>query len=156
MEACCCASILNGSILCLLVSTIPDVVLCSVLLSYCPVLSCCPAVLLSSLFFSCRSPQSMLPMLSSCTSANDNPQSDPSVHAQPHCMLLFLGVPEGTELGIDYNVWETGPRFKGLSGVPCGMHFIYYSTGTFRSGFFLNIITDDQACHHSSINHRCI
>ncbi|KAJ8327443.1 hypothetical protein O5D80_004829 [Batrachochytrium dendrobatidis] len=86
----------------------------------------------------------MLPMLSSCTSANDNPQSDPSVHAQPHCMLLFLGVPEGTELGIDYNVWETGPRFKGLSGVPCGMHFIYYSTGTFRSGFFLNIITDDQ------------
>ncbi|KAJ1344855.1 hypothetical protein BSLG_000370 [Batrachochytrium salamandrivorans] len=60
-------------------------------------------------------------------------------------VLLILGLPKGTEFGIDYNVWQTGPHFKGLQQVPCGMHFVYYSTGNFRSGFFLNVTTAGQA-----------
>ncbi|KAH6576746.1 hypothetical protein BASA50_000014 [Batrachochytrium salamandrivorans] len=59
-------------------------------------------------------------------------------------VLLILGLPKGTEFGIDYNVWQTGPHFKGLQQVPCGMHFVYYSTGNFRSGFFLNVTTAGQ------------
>ncbi|CAG8676543.1 2159_t:CDS:2 [Cetraspora pellucida] len=56
--------------------------------------------------------------------------------------LLFLNAPEGLEFGIDYNSWQTGPRFKGVKLIPPGLHFVYYSTsdksGTsgLRSGFF--------------------
>ncbi|XP_032825891.1 protein AAR2 homolog isoform X3 [Petromyzon marinus] len=41
--------------------------------------------------------------------------------------LVFLGVPEGTEFGIDYNTWEVGPLFKGIKMIPPGMHFVHFS-----------------------------
>lgn len=41
-------------------------------------------------------------------------------------ILVLLDVPEGTEIGMDYNCWNVGPRFKGIKMIPSGVHFIYY------------------------------
>uniref|UniRef100_UPI00398F02E5 protein AAR2 homolog n=1 Tax=Pristiophorus japonicus TaxID=55135 RepID=UPI00398F02E5 len=41
--------------------------------------------------------------------------------------LVILGVPEGTEFGIDYNCWQVGPKFKGVKMIPPGIHFMHYS-----------------------------
>jgi A1 cistron-splicing factor AAR2 len=41
--------------------------------------------------------------------------------------LVIIGVPEGTEIGIDYNSWNVGHQFKGIKMIPPGLHFIYYS-----------------------------
>ena len=32
--------------------------------------------------------------------------------------LVLLGVPQGTELGIDYKSWTVGPRFRGVKMIP--------------------------------------
>ena len=39
---------------------------------------------------------------------------------------IILDVPEGTEIGMDYNYWNVGPKFKGIKMIPPGLHFIYY------------------------------
>ncbi|KAG5875426.1 hypothetical protein JTB14_005324 [Gonioctena quinquepunctata] len=58
--------------------------------------------------------------------------------------LIFLGVPEGTEFGIDMKSWNTGEKFRGVKMIPPGIHFIFYSavsnTGDTapRTGFFKN------------------
>ncbi|KAF5890448.1 protein AAR2, partial [Clarias magur] len=41
--------------------------------------------------------------------------------------LVLLGVPEGTELGLDYKTWGVGPRFRGVKMIPPGIHFLHYS-----------------------------
>ena len=41
--------------------------------------------------------------------------------------LIVLDVPEGTEFGIDWNSWTTGPKFKGVKMIPPGIHFVFYS-----------------------------
>ncbi|MEE6528315.1 hypothetical protein FKM82_030473, partial [Ascaphus truei] len=62
--------------------------------------------------------------------------------------LVILGVPEGTEFGIDSNSWQVGPRFRGVKMVPPGVHFLHYSAarkGGYsgevapRIGFFLHL-----------------
>ncbi|KAL1021589.1 hypothetical protein UPYG_G00015250 [Umbra pygmaea] len=62
--------------------------------------------------------------------------------------LVLLGVPEGTELGIDYKCWQVGPRFRGVKMIPPGLHFLHYSSfsavgsgGTTgpRTGLFLTL-----------------
>ncbi|CAH1796636.1 unnamed protein product [Owenia fusiformis] len=60
-------------------------------------------------------------------------------------VLVLLDVPPGTEFGIDYNAWNTGPNFKGVKMIPPGIHFVYYSARSGRgsdvaprSGFFYN------------------
>ena len=40
--------------------------------------------------------------------------------------FLFLDVPEGTEFGMDCNVWTVGPKFKGVKMIPPGLHFIHF------------------------------
>ncbi|XP_068453865.1 protein AAR2 homolog isoform X2 [Clinocottus analis] len=42
--------------------------------------------------------------------------------------LVLLGVPLGTELGIDCKSWKVGPRFKGVKMIPPGLHFLHYSS----------------------------
>lgn len=42
------------------------------------------------------------------------------------CFILCLDVPEGTDIGIDYFEWKTGPNFKGIKLIPFGIHFFYY------------------------------
>ncbi|XP_064154714.1 protein AAR2 homolog isoform X2 [Anguilla rostrata] len=48
--------------------------------------------------------------------------------------LVLLGVPEGTELGIDYKSWQVGPRFRGVKMIPPGLHFLHYSSVDTQSG----------------------
>ena len=57
--------------------------------------------------------------------------------------LILLDVPEGTEFGIDWNSWTTGPKFKGVKMIPPGIHFVFYcavsqfdGTPAPRTGFF--------------------
>ncbi|KAM9751418.1 protein AAR2 homolog [Menidia menidia] len=40
--------------------------------------------------------------------------------------LVLLGVPRGTELGIDCKSWQVGPRFRGVKMIPPGLHFLHY------------------------------
>lgn len=40
--------------------------------------------------------------------------------------LIVMGVPTGTEFGIDMKSWETAGRFKGIKMIPPGLHFVYY------------------------------
>jgi A1 cistron-splicing factor AAR2 len=40
--------------------------------------------------------------------------------------LVFLGVPQGTEFGIDMKSWNTGDKFRGVKMIPPGFHYIYY------------------------------
>ena len=41
--------------------------------------------------------------------------------------VVFLDVPQNTEVGIDMNVWRTGDKFKGLKMIPPGLHMLHYS-----------------------------
>lgn len=47
--------------------------------------------------------------------------------------LVLLGVPEGTELGLDYKTWGVGPRFRGIKMIPPGIHFLHYSPANAKS-----------------------
>lgn len=47
--------------------------------------------------------------------------------------LVLLGVPEGTELGIDYKSWQVGPRFRGVKMIPPGLHFLHFSASNAKS-----------------------
>ena len=55
--------------------------------------------------------------------------------------LLLLDAPEGMQFGIDNQVWQTGPLFKGVKCIPSGAHFVYYSLKdedfNSRIGFFI-------------------
>ncbi|XP_054255042.1 protein AAR2 homolog, partial [Indicator indicator] len=61
--------------------------------------------------------------------------------------VVMLGVPEGTEFGIDYSSWVVGPRFRGVKMIPPGVHFLHCSAGRAgggretgpRTGFFLSL-----------------
>uniref|UniRef100_A0A3P9LLJ1 Protein AAR2 homolog n=1 Tax=Oryzias latipes TaxID=8090 RepID=A0A3P9LLJ1_ORYLA len=49
--------------------------------------------------------------------------------------LVLLGVPRGTELGIDCKSWQVGPRFRGVKMIPPGLHFLHYcSVSSINSG----------------------
>lgn len=43
--------------------------------------------------------------------------------------FFLLGVPTGTEVGIDFNCWRTAEKFKGIKMIPPGVHYIYYRQG---------------------------
>ncbi|KAL1505661.1 hypothetical protein ABEB36_005171 [Hypothenemus hampei] len=61
---------------------------------------------------------------------------------QEGCFFIFLGVPEGTEFGIDLKSWSTGEKFRGVKMIPSGLHYLFYNsvsnTGDVapRCGFF--------------------
>ncbi|XP_061865371.1 protein AAR2 homolog [Colius striatus] len=48
--------------------------------------------------------------------------------------VLALGVPEGTEFGIDCSSWAVGPKFRGVKMVPPGLHFVHCSAARARGG----------------------
>ena len=54
-------------------------------------------------------------------------------------IFLFLNVPLKTEIGIDYNSWQTGPNFRVVKLIPPGLHFIYFSP-TDKYGIFLLLL----------------
>ncbi|CAI9579180.1 unnamed protein product [Staurois parvus] len=67
--------------------------------------------------------------------AGSSTEMDPDLARQlffEEATLVILGVPEGSEFGIDLNSWEVGPRFRGVKMVPPGLHFIHYSVKRLR------------------------
>ncbi|KAI8906334.1 A1 cistron-splicing factor [Gorgonomyces haynaldii] len=55
-------------------------------------------------------------------------------------MLVFLDGPQQFEFGLDFNSWQTGPKFRGLKSVPNGIHFVHYSLSNISThGFFCNL-----------------
>ena len=54
-------------------------------------------------------------------------------------ILVVPDGPSGIDFGIDSISYTTGANFRGLSCLPSGIHFVYYSTGLgARQGFFIN------------------
>eukprot|EP01038_Epipyxis_sp_PR26KG_P016941 gene16941-23258_t len=75
------------------------------------------------------------------------------------CVLLIADVPSGIDFGIDCMSFETGPNFKGISMIPAGLHFIYYSTGMgARQGFFVDFTESCQlvVCTWDSSNEEIL
>lgn len=57
--------------------------------------------------------------------------------AQRGAILFICDAPSSLDFGIDCMSYETGPKFRGVSLIPPGLHFVYYSTGLgSRQGFF--------------------
>jgi len=44
-------------------------------------------------------------------------------------ILVIVDSPPGIEFGIDCMTYETGPKFRGISMIPAGLHFVYHSSG---------------------------
>ena len=58
--------------------------------------------------------------------------------------VLLPDIPAGLELGVDCISYETGPRLKGISLLPVGIHFIYHNVGMgMKQGFFIDIEPGD-------------
>ncbi|KAI9909405.1 hypothetical protein PsorP6_014734 [Peronosclerospora sorghi] len=57
--------------------------------------------------------------------------------------LVCLDVPTGTEFGMDYEVFRTGPKFQGIKFLPLGVHFVIFRSREqehgIRQGFFINV-----------------
>jgi len=59
--------------------------------------------------------------------------------------LLILDAPKGTNFGLDYVEWKVTDKFRGIQGIPPGVHFVYTSPAnkpgefTARLGFFIDI-----------------
>jgi len=71
--------------------------------------------------------------------------------------LVVLDAPAGMTFGIDAMSYTTGPKFKGVRGIPPGIHYCHYSVGGGdeeqssgfggRHGFFFSChAPDDVAC----------
>ena len=59
-------------------------------------------------------------------------------------VLIIPDVPLGLDFGIDCMSFETGPKFRGISMIPQGLHFVYHSTGmAARQGFFFRAGASD-------------
>ncbi|VDL60026.1 unnamed protein product [Hymenolepis diminuta] len=44
------------------------------------------------------------------------------------CWLLLSGVPPGTVIGLDANIWVVGPNFRGIRDIPFGVHYFFYNS----------------------------
>jgi len=66
-------------------------------------------------------------------------QQQPQQQPQQRGGVLYITDPPPTlDFGIDCMHYETGSKFRGVSMVPKGIHFVYHSTGMgSRQGFFL-------------------
>ena len=61
-------------------------------------------------------------------------------------VLIIPDVPLGLDFGINCISFETGPKFRGISMIPQGLHFVYHSTGmAARQGFFIRVGASDIA-----------
>ncbi|XP_027079429.1 uncharacterized protein [Coffea arabica] len=54
--------------------------------------------------------------------------------------LLLLDVPQYTLIGIDTQMFSSGPNFKGIKMIPPGVHFVYYSASNREGNQFSPII----------------
>lgn len=82
------------------------------------------------------------------TPSSENVEMDPAVARKlmvEGATVVVLGVPPGTEFGLDMNSWNVGEKFMGVKMIPPGIHFVYYSAVNLaerstapRTGFFHN------------------
>ena len=49
------------------------------------------------------------------------------LHAESGVVLCLGDFPRGSEFGIDYLSWRTGPKFAGLKLIPPGVHYVHWS-----------------------------
>ncbi|KAK4410133.1 protein AAR2 [Sesamum angolense] len=54
--------------------------------------------------------------------------------------LLLLDVPQYTLIGIDTQMFSSGPNFKGIKMIPPGIHFIYYSSANREGSEFSPVV----------------
>jgi A1 cistron-splicing factor AAR2 len=55
-------------------------------------------------------------------------------------LLIIPDAPLGLDLGVDCMNFETGAKFRGMSMIPPGLHFLYHSIGMAgRQGFFFYV-----------------
>ncbi|XP_073310292.1 uncharacterized protein [Primulina huaijiensis] len=54
--------------------------------------------------------------------------------------LLLLDVPQFTLIGIDTQMFSSGPKFKGIKMIPPGVHFVYYSSSNREGSEFSPIV----------------
>ncbi len=55
-------------------------------------------------------------------------------------IVIVLGMPQGSEFGIDMQMYHVGPQFRGVAGIPLGLHLLTFGTGQgLRQGFFVRI-----------------
>ncbi|KAL3813306.1 hypothetical protein ACJIZ3_014574 [Penstemon smallii] len=54
--------------------------------------------------------------------------------------LLLLDVPQHTLIGIDTQVFSSGPNFRGIKMIPPGIHFVYYSSANKEGSEFSPIV----------------
>nr|CAD1842683.1 unnamed protein product [Ananas comosus var. bracteatus] len=65
--------------------------------------------------------------------------------------LLLLDVPPFTLLGIDTQLFSTGPKFKGIKMIPPGPHFIYYSSSNKEGNEFAPMVGFFLATHPTEV-----
>ncbi|KAL6512930.1 hypothetical protein OROHE_019720 [Orobanche hederae] len=49
--------------------------------------------------------------------------------------IILLDVPKYTLIGVDTQMYSSGPNFKGIKMIPPGIHFVYYSSSNRASQF---------------------
>ncbi|XP_011097134.1 protein AAR2 homolog [Sesamum indicum] len=54
--------------------------------------------------------------------------------------LLLLDVPQYTLIGIDTQMFSSGPNFKGIKMIPPGIHFVYYSSANREGSEFSPVV----------------
>lgn len=49
------------------------------------------------------------------------------INIKENAFLILEKFPCGTEIGIDYHSWFIGERFQGISNIPPGVHYLFFS-----------------------------
>ncbi|KAL6555502.1 hypothetical protein OROHE_007174 [Orobanche hederae] len=50
--------------------------------------------------------------------------------------IILLDVPQYTLIGVDTQMYSSGPNFKGIKMIPPGIHFVYYSSSNRKDSEF--------------------
>ncbi|KAL6587836.1 hypothetical protein OROMI_000814 [Orobanche minor] len=72
--------------------------------------------------------------------------------------IILLDVPQYTLIGVDTQMFSSGPNFKGIKMIPPGIHFVYYSSSNRKGsefspfvGFFIDAKASqgklEEFCH---------
>lgn len=75
--------------------------------------------------------------------------------ADEGAILIIVGIPSGTEFGIDLISYKIGNMFRGIKMIPPGLHFVYTATSDtqLRMGF-LHYFHPNEIVIHEWDNER--
>lgn len=60
--------------------------------------------------------------------------------------ICLEGIPPGSQIGLDLHSWQSGPRFRGLRGVPAGLHCLHLTIAeivTTKYALWLDLVDGD-------------